>query len=101
MKHFMALITIGQHLLMFLFYKQKLLIWNILQEIKKKKDFTQLLQLIIQKLILKEIELLFQQNIFKKLGANDRIYAVTKAIRLGLITPRLLHLPVFGDSDTL
>ena len=37
MKHFMALITIGQHLLMFLFYKQKLLIWNILQEIKKKK----------------------------------------------------------------
>lgn len=41
------------------------------------------------------------KNIFKKLGANDRIYAVTKAIRLGLITPRLLHLPVFGDSDTL
>ena len=41
------------------------------------------------------------KNIFKKLDAHDRIYAVTKAIRLGLIAPRLLHLPAFGNTDTL
>jgi len=33
------------------------------------------------------------KNIFCKLGANDRIYAVTKAIRLGLVTPRFVNLP--------
>ena len=33
------------------------------------------------------------KNIFDKLDANGRMYAVTKAIRLGLITPRLVHVP--------
>ncbi len=33
------------------------------------------------------------KNIFSKLEANGRMYAVTKAIRLGLIKPRLLHIP--------
>jgi DNA-binding CsgD family transcriptional regulator len=32
-------------------------------------------------------------NIFEKLQANGRVYAITKAIRFGLITPNLIHLP--------